>query len=300
MKTSLAKVHTRAAILATAFLCVLSAAASAQDQAASPLHRQARASRPELGYWSEEKPRFFLSTQSEIGTLYAKPYVSAGYGIPHWLWTGVDVNAITTLGMQQVYGGVRAATPIFNLALAVRNTWSFDRPFLTPANKFKAADVDDAPGKAAEYLAFEGEAMGIVPLPYSAIVLNFVMVNIFNKPDGAYVFEESFRVVVKNPLFFALRVALLARFFGEQSFKVGVLSEYIFNTGRDHGVIRMGPIAVLQITDHLSAQAAISLTAWSPDDLGVVLGSFGLAGLRYQWATEERKPTLPWRGHLIP
>jgi hypothetical protein len=305
MSTPLAKLPVCVAVFAAAFLCVLSADAAAQGALPSaerpPLASQSSTkTRPELGYWSEEKARFFLSTQSEISPLYVKPYFSVGYGIPNWIWAGVDVNAITTTGMQQVYGGVRAATPIFNLALAMRHTWSFERPFLTPAETFTKSKVDDAPGSLAKYWAFEGEAMGVLPLPHSAIVANFVAVGVVDKPAGKYVFDESYRVVVKNPLFFVLRIAAVARFLNEDAFKVGVLGEYIFNTGRDHGVIRVGPIALLQLTDHLSVQAGLTLAAWSPDDLGFILGSYGLAGFRYVWATEERNPKLPWRGHFIP
>src|SRR5262245_57142387 len=92
--------------------------------------------RPENGYWSVGKPRLFLSTRSEFGVPYAKPYVSAGYGLPHWIWTGVDVNSILTMDCFQVYGGVRAATPILDLAFGVRDTWSFSKPFLAPRDAY--------------------------------------------------------------------------------------------------------------------------------------------------------------------
>ncbi|MEZ4254954.1 MAG: hypothetical protein R3A78_04445 [Polyangiales bacterium] len=256
--------------------------------------------KPSNGYWSMGKPRWFVSTQSELGTVYAKPYVSAGYGMPHWIWAGLDLNAITTLGMQQVYSGLRVATPVFNLGLGVRDTWSFGRPFLAPRERFRERDVSDAAGSAARYLAFESEAMAVVPLPYSALAFNFIVVDMLDKPDGAYVFDESYRTVVRNSAFFVFRFTALARLLRNDCLKAGVLTEFITNTGREHGVVRVGPVAMLQLTDHLSVQAGLTVPVWSPDDLGLLLGAYGLAGFRYQWASDESDPKAPWEGDLIP
>ena len=55
----------------------------------------------------------------------------------------------------------------------------------------------------------------------------------------------------------------------------------------------------LQLTDHLQLNAAVTLKLSSPDAMGLALGAFGTAGLRYQWATQERRPELPWQGNLI-
>src|SRR5438105_3359993 len=88
--------------------------------------------RPAHGYWSRGTPRWFVSTKSDLGAPYLKPYVSFGYGLPHWIWTGVDVNAITTLEFAQAYAGLRASTPVLDLAFGVRDTGSFGKPFLAP------------------------------------------------------------------------------------------------------------------------------------------------------------------------
>src|SRR5882672_3709041 len=132
--------------------------------------------RPEHGYWSVGDPRWFVSTKSDLGTPYAKPYLSFGYGMPHWIWTGIDVNAISTLEMIQGYTGVRASTPILDLAFGVRDTLSFNKPFLPPRSTFTRDGVFDSPGAKARYLAWEGEAVAIAPLPYSAVVLDFIVV----------------------------------------------------------------------------------------------------------------------------
>ncbi len=256
--------------------------------------------RPEYGYWSEGKPRLFVATRSELGLPYAKPYVSLGYGLPHWIWTGVDVNAIATLEFIQGYVGARASSPIVDLAFGARNTKSYAKPFLVPAARFTEDTVMDAPGESARYWAWEAEAVVTAPLPYAAVIANLIAVGTIDVPDGFDLYDESYRVVVRTPVFFVLRMGAVARLLNEGALKIGAIAEHVFETGRAPPVWRVGPAVSLQLTDHLEANAALTLNVAGPDDLGLALGSYGVAGVRYRWATGERKPELPWGGELIP
>jgi hypothetical protein len=256
--------------------------------------------RPEFGYWSEGKPRWFVSSKSDLGTFYAKPYLSGGYGLPHWFWAGLDLNAISTLEFGQVYGGVRASAPLLDLAFGVRDTFAYQKPFLLPRQSFHDEDVLSGPGAKARYWAWEAEAVGIVPLPYSAILVDYIAVKTLDVPRGKFVYDESYRAVIGKPFFQVLRVAAVARFLRESALKVGVLSEVLFSTGRDRPVFRLGPAAALQLTDHLEALCTLSVAVSSPDSLGLALGAYGLAGVRYRWATGEPAPKLPWQGPWIP
>ena len=245
-------------------------------------------------------PRWFVATRSDVGVIYVKPYLSAGYGMPHWIWAGVDLNALSTTETLQVYSGVRASTPIFDLAFGVRDTWSYFRPFLEPSDSYTHSAIVDAPGDNARYWAYELEAVSVVPLPYSAIIANFVAIGTLDVPKGSYVYDEAYRLVVADSLFFALRLGAVARFLNENSLKVGVLVEHLFGTGRDEPVTRFGPVGALQLTDHLEINAALTFAVSSPDHLGIFDGTYGVAGFRYRWATGERNPQLPWKGDLIP
>jgi hypothetical protein len=229
-----------------------------------------------------------------------KPYFSAGYGMPHWIWVGVDLNAILTLEMFQPYAGVRATSPILDLAFGVRDTWSFNRPFLTPAATYSYRDVQDAPGPKARYWAWEAEGVAIAPLPYSALVVDFIAIKLLDKPTSQYLYEESYRAVVADNLYAVIRIAAVARLLREDALKIGVLGEHVFETGRHKPVYRIGPAAALQLTDHLEALGTLTLAVSSPDSLGVSLGSYGIAGLRYRWATGEPNPKFPWQEPLIP
>lgn len=282
----------------------------ALDSAAGPSDRAAAqpdtdvspwpGKRPENGYWSVGEPRWFVSTKSDIGTPYVKPYFSAGYGLPHFIWGGLDLNSITTGEFTQVYAGLRAATPVLDLAFGFRDTWSFGKAFLPPRTSYTRSDVLDAPGPGARYMAWEAEAVGVLPLPYSAIVGNVILVRTLDVPANNYVYDESYRAVVGKPLFGVFRTAVVARILREGALKVGPLVEYVFSTGRDQSIVRVGPGAAFQITDHLEANGVVTFAVSSPDTLGLTLGTYGVLGLRYRWATGERAPKLPWQGAITP
>jgi hypothetical protein len=259
-------------------------------------------SKPRLayGYWSAGEPRWFVSSKSDLGTPYVKPYVSFGYGMPHWIWAGVDVNAISTLEMVQGYTGVRAATPILDLAFGVRDTLSFNKTFLAPATSFSRDDVLDRPGAKARYLAWEGEAVGVAPLPYSALAFDLVVVRTLDVPVNMFVYDESYRAIVSRPMYGVVRLAAIARLLRDEALKAGVLTEFVLSTGRDKDTIRVGPAAVLQLTDHVQALAILTGVVSGPDNLGFALGAYGVAGLRYFWASGEPSPKVPWEGPLIP
>jgi hypothetical protein len=260
----------------------------------------APAARPENGYWSVGKMRWFVSGKPELGTPYAKPYISFGYGMPHWLWAGVDLNSITTMDFTQLYGGVRASSPVLDLAFGLRDTWSFSKHDLPAKTHYVHDDLFRGPGAVSRYWAWEAEAVAVAPLPYSALLADLIVVRTLDVPKDMAVYEESYRVIVSNPLFIALRMAAVVRMLRESSLRFGLLTEYLFNTGREKGVVRMGPALSMQHTDHHEANAELSVVVSSPDRLGLALGAYGIAGVRYRWATGERNFAWPWSGKFLP
>lgn len=256
--------------------------------------------RPEYGYFSLGEPRWFISSQSDLGTPYLKPFLSAGYGMPHWIWAGVDVNAVLTMEMVHTYAGLRASSPLLDLSFGVRDTWSFYRPLLVPAATYSYSDVQDAPGGNARYAVWEAEAVGVVPLPHSALIADLIAVKMLDLPASRYVYEESYRAVVADGLYAVLRLIAVARLLNEDALKIGAMGEHLFGTGHGKPVSRLGPVVILQLTDHLQALGTITFPIISPDTLGPILGSYAIAGLRYRWATGELDPKLPWEGPLIP
>jgi hypothetical protein len=257
-----------------------------------------KAPRPPNGYWSVGRPRWFVSSKTDVGAVYAKPYFSVGYGLPHWIWVGADLNAITTLEFGQVYGGARASSPILDLAFGVRDTYSYEKTFLVPRASFIADDLS-RPGRTARYWAWEAEGVAVAPLPHSAILVNYVAVGTIDVPENRYVYDESYRAVVAPSFFQVFRAAVVLRLLREDALRIGVLSELV-STGRSRSVFRMGPAGALQVTDHLEVLGTLSVALSSPDRLGLALGAYGVAGVRYRWATGESAPKWPWKGLRVP
>jgi hypothetical protein len=226
--------------------------------------------------------------------------LALGYGMPNWISATVEASSIVTLDLGQVAGTIRATLPILDLSLLIRDTWSWDKPWLNPADSYTRHTVIDAPGPNARYTALEGEVDAIAPLPHAALVAAFIFVKVLDAPPNKYLYEENYRVVTRNTLFYVLRLAAVARFFGENSAKLGLLSELAVHTGRDGVVFRMGPIVAVQLTDHLQAQAGATVMLSSPDHLGLTLGAYGVAGIQLKYATGEPKPALPWNEKFIP
>ena len=66
-------------------------------------------------------------------------------------------------------------------------------------------------------------------------------------------------------------------------------------------------IAILAFLDLAMWLTAVPLIPVWEDQLGLshaqsgmVLGAYGVAGVRYRWATGETRPELPWAGDFIP
>jgi hypothetical protein len=46
--------------------------------------------------------------------------------------------------------------------------------------------------------------------------------------------------------------------------------------------------------------AGATFAVSSPDALGLSMSTYGIAGVRWRWATEERRPEAPWEGRFVP
>src|SRR4029077_17076899 len=101
-----------------------------------------------------------------------------------------DVNAITTLEFAQAYAGVRASSPLLDLAFGVRDTGSFGNPFLVPRTSFRREDVLNGNDAPARYWAWEAEVVAVLPLPHSAWLLDFIVVRTLDAAEGSSLYEE--------------------------------------------------------------------------------------------------------------
>jgi len=106
-------------------------------------------------------------------------------------------------------------------------------------------------------------------------------------------FEESARAVIAPPWVFLARLGYVGNLGRDDFLKVGVLGELISVPERKMLTWRLGPIATARISDHFDALLALTMVVAGRDTLGPTLGAFGIAGIRYKWASGEATPSFP-------
>ena len=151
------------------------------------------------------------------------------------------MNAISTLEIGQVYGGVRGSTPLFDLAFGFRDTFSYQKPFLIPRASFHDEDVLSGSGPKARYWAWEAEAVASSRYRIRRFSWTTSPSRRSTSLRNRFIYDESYGPVIGKPFFQVLRVAAVARFLHESALKIGVLTEYLFSTGRSRACSGWAP-----------------------------------------------------------
>jgi len=209
-------------------------------------------------YWQEGEPRLFAAARIEAG-LYLKPQVAVGYGLPYWMNATVEAYGISTASFGAGYAGIRGSLPFFDLRVGGRYTYSYYRSFLPIKNHYEASDVSDPQGPLARYASLETELYGTVPVLGGYVFPIITAYAIINAPGDRYLFDESLRGILKPPHIIGFRLGYVKGFGKEDFIKVGALSELVWLSGREASIVRVGPAALVTLTDHLDAQGTLTL-----------------------------------------
>ena len=244
-------------------------------------------------YWADGAPRLFVSSRIDAGFGYGKAQLAAGYGKPYWMWIGVEAFPITTYEFAAFYAGLRAYLPFADLALGVRDNYSYKFGWLDPKEHHDGPEVRDRHGDRARYLAWEAVLSGGAPVPLGYALWEATVDVVTDAPPNVHLYEESIRAVMKPPKIVMTRLGYLLAFGRNDFIKVGVLGEAIFLPGRASNVLRIGPVGSINLTDHLEALGVVTFAVKSPDTLDTVLGGWAILGLRYKWATGDKLPRFP-------
>ncbi|HHH30290.1 MAG TPA: hypothetical protein ENK57_18380, partial [Polyangiaceae bacterium] len=77
-------------------------------------------------YWKGSGPqRVFLASQMELGPLYFRPTLQAGWGKPHFRWVGAETASSLTINGTRYYAGLRGVLPNVGLRVGLR----YEAPF---------------------------------------------------------------------------------------------------------------------------------------------------------------------------
>jgi hypothetical protein len=241
---------------------------------------------PALVRADEGAVRPFVATTIDLGYLYLRPRISAGYGIPFKLWAGMDLNLIAQSSGLGAYSGLRFQIPWFDLRLGARGFYAFNHTFLPPQAHYDSADLNLATGNAARYLTLEAELSGGIPAGPGNVLLILTASGVLGVPSGMFVYEETLRVITDPPMIYRARTGYALSFGRLGNAHLGVVGDFLVLPKREAFVFRAGFVASFAIDDHLEALALLLIPIVSPDSIGILGGDYGELGLRYRWASK--------------
>ncbi|HEY1954233.1 MAG TPA: hypothetical protein VGH28_01435 [Polyangiaceae bacterium] len=273
----------RAAFLAVA----VTLAAPAAQAAELPFPELAPTPEPivEPGHWTGEPARPFVSLRLDLGYLYAKPRFSFGYGKPFSVWGGLDLVPFATPDSAGGYSGLRMQLGWFELRAGARFVHSFSRQYLTPKASYDLLDLAENTGRPANYVGLEAEASAAIPAGPGNILALFTASSVQLVPAGAYVYDETLRVVISPPPVYRGRLGYSLIVGKEGIARIGLVGEVIEIPDRAAQVYRAGFIGSFDIDDHLQLIATVLVPVYGPDSLGLLGADYTELGIRYRWAS---------------
>ncbi|NUP06927.1 MAG: hypothetical protein HOW73_12815 [Polyangiaceae bacterium] len=244
-------------------------------------------------YWGAAPPRWFAGVVFETAGISSKIELDLGYGRPHYLWAGLEVDSHLSLRGMNTFGGIRAVAPWGSIKFGPRFWTALNQKLIEPAESITRPMLDVDEGLKTRYLSLDAEIAFQIPLPYGSIGALVTGYGLFSVDDNFFVFEEALRVVIDPPFVGRFRLSYLAPIGDPPTLRIGGLAELIYNPGRDYINVRIGPATAVSLTHHLEAVAAVALSVYNPDQIGVAGADLGQIGLRYRWATGDLWPEFP-------
>lgn len=235
-------------------------------------------------YWARGDARPFVAFTGDAGLLYARPQVALGYGKPYWQWFGVETSTIASGSSIGQYGGVRAQLPFLDVRGGARWAHSFEHSLLTPRDHYSRADLDDRSGPAAEYVAFEAEALISFPIP-TGTLFSVLSLHRLDGLSGHYVYEESLHIIAAPPIVWRARIGHAWSFGRDDAVRIGIVGEVLGNAARHEHIWRAGIVASVALSPQLDVLGSFVPVIQEDDEIGLSAGDFAQLGLRFRWAT---------------
>ncbi len=233
-------------------------------------------------YWGG--PRLFLAGENDLGVLYVRPRLSAGYGQPFRKWVGVDANPILSINGPGIYSGLRAKVPFLDLRLGGRLRTTFERSFLVPQDRYDTEDIESRDGPDSRYWSWEGQLTANIPVGPGAVVAELTGTAVTLVDEGYFVFEETVRAVVDPPWALKGRLGYSLRFVDER-LSLAPVVEALHLPGRGTTMLRGGLLMSFRVDETLAVRVIAVPTLASRDKLGAEGADTFLAGIRWRWAT---------------
>lgn len=240
--------------------------------------------------WQQGAVRWFAAGLIDIGPLYLRPRLSAGWGRPFREWVGVDTNPLISGEGIGAYAGVRGSLPHLDVRAGARYFSTFSRSFLEPRESYNRLALEVRTGPAANYLSAEAEVTGTLPAGPGHLLLVLTGSYVALVPDGYWVYEDVLRVIVEPPWIWGARTGYELSLGVRGRGTVGLVAEALGSPARGTVVMRAGVIGSFRLGDILELRGAL-VPAWiSEDSLGGMGGQWFEIGLRFRFATGAPAP----------
>ncbi len=239
--------------------------------------------------WNAGRPRGFVAGSFDLGFLYVRPRFSAGWGMPHFKWFGLDVNPIVSPGAIGGYAGLRIDHPIVNWRIGGRMALPFSRSYMEDRPNDEAFDRTDlnrdVEGEDGLYASLETELTLSIPAGSGTIFSETALTYITLVPEDVFVYEDTIKVIAEPPWVWRQRMGYVASFGETGAVRVGLVAEVVGVPKRDMLVVRGGLILRVWVSPRVEVRGSWIPMIAGRDKLGINGGDFGLLGLRYRWST---------------
>lgn len=236
--------------------------------------------------WDTVRRRWFLSARADVGFLFIRPRASAGYGIPHQSWSGLDVVPIVSHSQGGVYGGLRARHPRFEIRSGMLYSAAFHRGYLTQKDSYDGRDLELRADRVATFWAWDSEMTVSLPLGLGFLQSETQSLFIFGVPSDMYVFADGMGVVVAPPWAIREQVRYTLRVPGAAGMFLGPAFEAVLVPDRQQRwVLRAGFAARFRLYQDLEVRTDVLPTVFSPDVLGRAGSPWLTINARFFWAT---------------
>ena len=240
-----------------------------------------------MRHWQLNPVRFFLQATVDVGFTYARPWLAAGYGKPHYRWTGVEVLPQISGNAGALYFGWRAALPWLEVRSGARFVRPFFRSPLPIKDSYDLRDLERDQGEVDPYVTYELEALPEVRVGPGFAIGAFTAFAIRGFPADRYLFDETLRVVAAPPVILRARLGYLFDVKPLARARLGAAAEVIDVPGRDAVIVRAGFMALWRLHEQIDVLAQLLPVIASPDALGLQGGDFQQLGVRFRWATPD-------------
>jgi len=237
-----------------------------------------------LSAWESDEDTFFTTVATDMGFIYLRPRVTLGYGSPYWKFVGIDSYFLATNSFVSPYVGWRASFPFLDALMGVRQVYPFDRRLLPKQDTYTGDELAIGEGDTrSTYNAVDFELVLVAPLLHGAAFFTAHPV-LVDAPRNMRVFEEVLRVVMEPPMALGLRGGYVYGIGDEQAVKAGVLIEHVVAPGRPKNTWRAGPVVLIGLSKYFDFLFAFSPVLSSPDELGILHGTYAYLGVLHRFS----------------